>query len=129
MNGYILENDGKGKFTNVAERIAPGLKNLGMITDASWADVDGDKDMDLVVVGEWMPIVVFINEKGKFIDRTTPWGLSKSNGWWNAIRPVDIDHDGDMDFIAGNHGLNSRFRASVEKPASMYVSDFDRMGQ
>jgi len=66
MNGYILENDGKGKFTNVAERIAPGLKNLGMITDASWADVDGDKDMDLVVVGEWMPIVVFINEKGKF---------------------------------------------------------------
>jgi hypothetical protein len=128
MNGYILENDGKGKFTNVTESAAPGLKKLGMICDASWTDVDGDKDADLVVVGEWMPVVIFINEKGKFINRTTEWGLGKSNGWWNAILPVDIDRDGDMDFITANHGLNSRFHASAEKPASMYVSDFDRNG-
>ena len=128
MSGYLLNNDGRGKFTNVTESVAPGLKNIGMVTDASWADVDGDKDMDLVVVGEWMPVMIFINEKGKFTNRTAEWGLSKSNGWWNAIRSVDIDNDGDMDFIAGNHGLNSRFRASAEKPASMYVSDFDENG-
>jgi len=128
MNGYILNNDGKGIFTNVTDSIASGLTKLGMITDASWADVDGDKDIDLMVVGEWMPIVVFINEKGKFINRTEELGLSKTNGWWNAIKPVDIDHDGDIDFIAGNHGLNSRFRASIEKPATMYVNDFDNNG-
>jgi len=80
------------------------------------------------VVGEWMPIVVFINEKGKFINRTEEFGLSTTNGWWNAIKPVDIDQDGDIDFIAGNHGLNSRFRASTEKPATMYVNDFDKNG-
>lgn len=128
MNGYILNNDGKGIFTNVTDSIATGLTKLGMITDASWADVDGDKDMDLLVVGEWMPIVVFINEKGKFINRTEEFGLSTTNGWWNAIKPVDIDQDGDIDFIAGNHGLNSRFRASTEKPATMYVNDFDKNG-
>ena len=128
MNGYILNNDGKGTFTDVAERVAPGLKNIGMITDATWADIDGDKDIDLLIVGEWMPVVIFINENGMLADRTAQWGLSKSNGWWNAISPVDIDHDGDMDFIAANHGLNSRFRASAERPASMYVSDFDRNG-
>jgi hypothetical protein len=128
MNGYILNNDGRGKFTNVADQIASGLKNIGMIRDASWADVDGDKDIDLVLVGEWMPVVIFINEGGKFINKTDELGLSKTNGWWNVIQPVDIDRDGDIDFIAGNHGFNSRFRASKEKPTSMYVNDFDRNG-
>jgi len=128
MNGYILNNDGKGHFTNVADRIAPGLHKLGMICDASWADVDGDQDLDLLVVGEWMPITIFLNEKGKFTNGTATLGLSKTNGWWNAVKSVDIDHDGDIDFIVGNHGLNSRFRASLEKPTTMYVNDFDRNG-
>ncbi|HEV8513217.1 MAG TPA: VCBS repeat-containing protein, partial [Cyclobacteriaceae bacterium] len=128
MNGYILNNDGKGNFNNVTEYLASGLTRLGMICDASWTDVDGDKDLDLMVVGEWMPIVIFINENGNFINRTEKSGLSKTNGWWNNIKPLDVDNDGDVDFIVGNHGLNSRFRASKEKPATMHVNDFDKNG-
>ena len=128
MNGYILNNDGHGNFNNVSDLLAPGLKNLGMITDAEWGDIDGDKDLDLIVVGEWMKINVFINEKGKFVNRTDESGLSQSNGWWNTIVKADIDMDGDIDFVLGNHGLNSRFRASVDKPVSMYVNDFDKNG-
>jgi enediyne biosynthesis protein E4 len=127
-NGYILANDGKGNFTNVTKQLAPDLIKLGMITDASWADVDGDKDWDLVVVGEWMPVKIFINESGKLVDQTEQWGLKDSKGWWNAIEPADLDGDGDIDFIVGNHGLNSRFKAGVDKPVCMYVSDFDQNG-
>jgi hypothetical protein len=127
-NGYILNNDGAGQFNNVTNEIASGLTKVGMITDASWADIDGDKDTDLIVVGEWMEVKVFKNENGKFADATLASGLEKSNGWWNTIEPVDFDKDGDIDFVVGNHGLNSRFRASIDKPASMYVSDFDKNG-
>ena len=128
MNGYILNNDGKGNFKNVTGEIAPALKNIGMITDAAWADIDADKDQDLLVVGEYMPVTILINESGKFINRTSEGGLSKSNGWWNRIEGSDIDHDGDIDFVVGNHGLNSRFRASQERPVCMYVNDFDQNG-
>ncbi len=128
VNGYILNNDGKGIFTDVSNKIAPDLQNVGMITDASFSDVDGDHDIDLVVVGEYMPIKVFINEGGKFIDRTSTVGLQKSNGWWNRVEPADLDNDGDVDFVVGNHGLNSRFRATEDKPVCMYVNDFDQNG-
>lgn len=128
MNGYILNNDGKGNFKEVSKAIAPGLESVGMITDAVWADLDGDKDQDLLVVGEYMPIKIFINESGKFTDRTNESGLSKSNGWWNRIEASDLDEDGDVDFVIGNHGLNSRFRASAEQPVCMYVNDFDQNG-
>jgi enediyne biosynthesis protein E4 len=128
MNGYILNNDGKGNFKEVTKQIAPGLQDIGMITDAVWADVDGDKDEDLLVVGEYMPVSVFINEGGKFIDRTQDSGLSKTNGWWNRIEAADLDDDGDVDFVIGNHGLNSRFKASTDRPVCMYVSDFDQNG-
>jgi len=124
-NGYILENDGSGVFTNIATDIAPKMDNIGMITDAKWVDLDNDNDLDLVVVGEWMPISIFINENGKFeyID-----GIPFSNGWWNAVETADLNGDGFTDIIAGNHGLNSRFKASVERPLHMYVKDFDRNG-
>ena len=128
VNGYILNNDGKGNFKDVSTQIAQGLQNVGMITDAAWADVDGDHDEDLMVVGEYMPVKVFINENGKFKDNTVQAGLSKSSGWWNRIEGADLDHDGDMDFVVGNHGLNSRFRATAEKPVCMYVNDFDDNG-
>ncbi len=126
VNGYILNNDGKGKFQNVTDVIAPSLLKTGMITDAAWVDIDNDHDIDLVVVGEWMPIKILINENGKFNDSKN--ALDKSNGWWNTIKASDVDNDGDVDFVLGNHGLNSRFHASESRPVEMYVNDFDKNG-
>ncbi len=127
-NGYILNNNGKGEFTNVTATVAPGLIKIGLVTDASWSDIDGDKDIDLIVVGEYMAIKVFINEGGKFSDNTEQSGLQLTNGWWNRIKAADLDQDGDVDFVVANHGYNSRFRASVGKPVTMYVNDFDKNG-
>jgi hypothetical protein len=128
VDGYLLQNDGRGRFQNVTDELAPELKKLGMITDAVWSDIDGDQDDDLLIVGEWMPISVFKNESGKLVKVTEAAGLGESNGWWNTIVGEDLDRDGDMDFIVGNHGLNSRFKASREKPVTMYTNDFDRNG-
>jgi enediyne biosynthesis protein E4 len=127
-NGYILNNDGKGVFTNVTSKIAPGLTGIGMITSAAWSDVDGDKDVDLIITGEFMPIRIFLNTNGSFTDATQNAGLEKTNGWWTKVVADDIDNDGDPDIIAANHGLNSRLRATSDKPVSMYVNDFDRNG-
>ncbi len=129
VNGYLLENDGKGSFTNVSDLKAPGLKELGMITDMVWTDVDNDKDPDMVMVGQWMPVKLFINEEGHFTDRSDDYGLQGTEGWWNRISAADLDGDGDMDLVLGNHGLNSRFHASREKPLTMYVNDFDMNGR
>jgi hypothetical protein len=128
VNGYLLENDGKGKFTNVTDRIAPELKNIGMIRDMLWEDVDGDGDLDMIIAGDWMPLKIFINENGKFNEKKDAFGAEKTNGWWNCLAAGDFNGDGYVDFIAGNHGLNSRFKATQEKPVSMYVSDFDLNG-
>jgi hypothetical protein len=127
-NGYLLENDGEGNFKNVDEEKAPGLKEVGMITDMTWADVDNDKDPDMVIVGDWMPIKIFINDKGKFTDQSLRFDLSNTEGWWHVITSKDLDGDGNIDFVLGNHGLNSCFKASAEKPVSMYVNDFDLNG-
>ncbi len=126
VDGYILKNDGKGNFTNVTETIAKALKEIGLITDAKWSDIDGDKDLDLIIVGEWMGITVFKNENGQFTK--TKAGLENSNGWWNTIEMADLDQDGDIDFVVGNHGLNSRFKTSIARPACIYINDFDRNG-
>ncbi len=128
MSGYLLRNDGAGKFTDATGEVAPELINIGMITDAAWADVNGDKKLDLMVVGEYMPVTLFLNDGRKLENVTARVGLGNSSGWWNSIEAVDLDGDGDLDFVAGNHGLNSRFRASLEKPVSMYVGDFDENG-
>lgn len=128
VNGYLLENDGHGKFSNVTSKIAPGLTGIGMITDMAWADVDGDGDQDMVIVGEWMPVKVFINENGVFKDKSAQFGLSGTSGFWHSIVAKDLNGDGKIDFVLGNRGLNSHFRASHEKPMSMYVNDFDLNG-
>ncbi len=128
VNSYLLENDGKGNFTNISAEKAPGLKEVGMITDMVWADVDNDNDPDMVIVGDWMPVKLFINEQGLFTDRSDAYGLSGTEGWWNRVAAEDLDGDGDTDLVLGNHGLNSRFRATPEKPITMYVNDFDLNG-
>ena len=127
-DGYLLVNDGKGNFSDQTQSIAPQLKNLGLITDAKWADLNDDSFTDLVVSGEWMGIKIFIQESGRLIDRSKEYGLENSNGWYNTIEVSDINNDGYVDIIAGNHGLNSRFKASVQEPVSAYVSDFDGNG-
>ena len=127
-NGYILENDGHGNFREVTVEKAPGLIGIGMITDMTWADIENDGDPDMIIIGDWMPVKVFINESGTFNDKSEQSGLLNTEGWWNVIKAKDLNNDGNIDFILGNHGLNSFFKASPEKPVTMYVNDFDLNG-
>jgi len=128
QNGYLLQNDGEGQFENMTHDVAPELLKIGMITDAVWSDYDQDGDHDLIIVGEWMKIKLFKNDNGKFSEVKSPTGLEFTSGWWNTIEAADLDADGDMDYVVGNHGSNSRFRASVDKPVSCYINDFDQNG-
>jgi len=125
VSGYIWRNDGKGNFEEVTNDVCPQLLNIGLITDAQFADLDNDDKLDLVVVGEFMNISVFKNTSGKFELVNTPKELS---GWWNTVEAIDIDNDGDLDLVAGNHGLNSRFEASAKHPIKMFFEDFDGNG-
>src|SRR5438309_2626081 len=120
----LLQNDGHGHFTDVTRRLAPDLEHVGMVTDAAWRDVDGDRRPDLIVVGEWMPITVFHNAGGGKLVRVKTPGLEKSEGWWNRIVAGDFTGHGRVDFIVGNLGLNTRLRASEAEPVTMYVKDF-----
>lgn len=123
----LLKNE-NGKFTNATESSLPGHGKLGMVNDAAWQDLDGDNFKELIVVGEWTPITILKNKKGKFEDATQDYDLQNTTGWWNCITPVDYDNDGDMDFVAGNLGLNSRLKASELQPLCIYAKDFDNNG-
>jgi len=121
---YLYVNDGTGNFKNYTKRYLP-KNELGMITDAVWADVDGDKYPELLVVGDWMPVKIFKNKQGRQLTEVV---LPDSEGWWQAIKPADIDGDGDLDFILGNQGQNSRIRATAAQPAELISGDFDKNG-
>jgi enediyne biosynthesis protein E4 len=125
---YLLLNDGKGIFSDVTTAVAPQFKKLGLVTDAVWFDYDGDKYPDLMVVGDWSPIIVFKNDGKKLTKVDNIPGLEKSEGWWNKIESADIDGDGDTDFVIGNIGLNSKFKPTNEQPLVLYVNDFDQNG-
>jgi len=124
----LLQNDGRGHFTDVTSRLAPDLARVGMVTDAVWRDVHGDGRKDLVVVGEWMPITIFHNAGGGRLTPLAAAGLEHSAGWWNRIVAGDFTGDGKVDFIVGNAGLNSRCHASGTEPVTMYAKDFGRTG-
>lgn len=128
VNGYLLENDGEGNFEDVTEKAAPDLSRLGMVKDSGWGDIDGDSDLDLIVAGEWMALTIFENEQGKLVKRESDSGLENAIGWWNTVTLEDLDGDGDLDLLAGNHGKNSRFRAGPEQPVEMWINDFDGNG-
>jgi enediyne biosynthesis protein E4 len=123
---YLLTNDGTGLFKNFSKRYMPEIESLGMVTDATWTDIDKDGYDDLVVVGDWSAIKVFKNEKGRTLTAQAPIG--NSEGWWNCIKPADIDGDGDMDFIVGNLGQNTKLKATESQPAEIYTFDADKNG-
>jgi hypothetical protein len=126
-SGFLLINDGTGNFTEQSADLAPEFKNLGMITDAIFIDITKNGYKDLIVIGDFMGVEVFENMQGTFKKKENK-NLSKLKGWWNTIEKSDLDNDGDFDLILGNHGLNSRFKASPKTPIKLYVNDFDKNG-
>ncbi|MES1159152.1 MAG: VCBS repeat-containing protein [Bacteroidota bacterium] len=124
---YILRND-KGVFSDATGQVCPALKEPGMITGAAWADFDHDGQPDLTIAGEWMPLRFFRNEHGQLQEVTGQTGLSETNGMWRSLLATDIDGDGDIDFIAGNLGLNCDYNVSGSMPMELYASDIDGNG-
>lgn len=128
---YLLRNDSKGreiKFTDVLETAAKDLQQAGMIMTAAWADLDNDHFPELMIAGDWMPLMLFKNNMGNLRNISREAGLDKTDGMWSAIVADDIDEDGDIDFIIGNCGTNNQFNASEKYPMVMYVNDFDNNG-
>jgi hypothetical protein len=121
---WLLQNDGKGKFTPVA---VP-FEHIGMVTDAQWADLDNDGRKDLVLCGEFMPIMVFMNTAGGFVDKTSTYFDKPVSGCWSALQVTDVDQDGNDDIIAGNLGLNSCIKVSEKEPGELVYADFDNNG-
>ena len=131
VSSFILRNDSKPghiKFTDVSKEVAAELTNVGLICDALFTDFDNDGWPDLILAGEWMPVTFFKNVSGHFTNVTSSSGISRETGWWNSISAGDFDNDGDIDYIIGNLGLNSFYKASERYPVSIYASDFDNNG-
>ena len=124
---YIFENDGQGNFKDVTLNFGIDFKESGNVTDIVWVDLNEDNFLDAIVVGYWMPIKVFMND-GKKLTLQKNTQLQKTNGWWNSIKANDFDKDGDIDFIVGNWGLNTRLKATPDEPITLYSNDFDDNG-
>lgn len=130
-SSVLLKNEsreGKIKFVDVTKDMAPFMTDLGMVSDAEWVDIDNDNTLDLLIVGEWMPIMVIKNVGDKFVDLTPKSGLENQIGWWFSIATGDFDKDGDMDFIVGNLGKNYKYKATQEEQFEVFAKDFDRNG-
>ena len=127
-NSYLLENisaNGQVKFVNASPKIAPFLEGIGMVTDASWQDIDNDGWTDLILSGEWMNVTILKNDAGYFSNATEAYGLNDSRGWWFSVASGDFDKDGDIDFIAGNLGLNYKYKATETETFDIFFNDFD----
>lgn len=127
-NSYLLENDGKDNFKDATSERIPQLRNIGMVTDALWLDYDDDNALDLILVGEWMPITIFKNKGVGFQKVKAPKGFEQSNGLWHCLLAHDLNQDGKQDLVVGNLGLNSRFKTSAAQPFCVFVQDFDQNG-
>ncbi len=125
-NSYILQNEG-GTFTDVTATVSPDLAQLGMVTDGLWSDFNQDGAVDLIVVGEFLPVSFFANQNGKLVPQTET-GVNHLVGWWNSIVSGDFDEDGDIDYIAGNLGENNFYCATPDQPVRVTANDFDDNG-
>ncbi|UCD61976.1 MAG: VCBS repeat-containing protein [Flavobacteriaceae bacterium] len=126
-NQYLFKNDGHGKFDEVTAELAPEFQKIGLVKDLLWKDLDNNGYEDLIALGYWMPVSVFMND-GTKLKLQNNNGLDITNGWWNTIIADDFDNDGDIDLVCGNWGLNTKLKASKEKPLSLYSYDFDDNG-
>jgi len=130
-SSVLLRNDskpGQPRFTDVTAQVAPALNGIGLVCDALWTDPDNDGDLDLMLAGEWMPLTLLTNEAGKLTKKAADTQLAGAVGWWNSLVAGDFDRDGDIDYVAGNLGLNARMRASNQEPVRVYAGDFDNNG-
>lgn len=128
---FLYRNDSKNrviKFTDVTTTAAKDLVNIGLVCDALFTDFDNDGWQDMILAGEWMPLTFLKNEKGVFKNITASTGIANEKGWWNSIAPGDFDNDGDIDYIAGNLGTNSFYKATDQYPIGVYAFDFDNNG-
>ena len=131
VSSFIYRNDfknGKAKFTDVTNEVAPDLQNIGMVCDALFSDFDNDGELDLILAGEWMPLTFFKNSGGQFKNITSTSGIADSFGWWNSIMAGDFRHTGRTDYIIGNVGLNSFYKANEQFPVYITGNDFDNNG-
>ncbi|TKK69341.1 RNA-binding protein [Ilyomonas limi] len=131
VSSFIYRNDSHNgiiKFTDVTASVCKDLQKIGMVCDAVWTDFDNDGATDLIVTGEWMPVTFFKNKGGKFENITAQTGIAGQKGWWSSLAAGDFDNDGDIDYIAGNLGLNAFVRGSDKEPVRVYAKDFDNNG-
>jgi hypothetical protein len=129
LEGSRLFQGHAGAFTDVTQELAPDLADLGTVTDAEWADMDGNGLIDLVIAAEWEPLTLFLNEGARLRKSTFGAGIDGATGWWQSLATADFDRDGDLDLVAGNLGLNYPYHPTTDHPFLLYVGDLDGNGE